>query len=405
MRLFCRSNPRFRFILVGLLSFATSAVVSGQVSSLQLAVAPTPWDGPVRSLADKIVSALGSVPSISLDLKNMAGLDPADFSALNEQFRSELARRGVEIKTGSSAEAQIEITLSEGNEGYVWVAEIKGKSAEQVAIVNGPPSEAIDSPEKPVPFLQATELFRQPRPLLDFAQAVGDDGVPLLLLLEPDRLVRFQKVGSSWTMRDSVPFPSFHSTSRDLRGRIDFSGPHGLEAFLAGISCTGSWHPTLTLDCRQDDPSKIIPLGREARLSISSDRMPASFSVASHSANGRVRWIETKPDGTAQLFENPHQSAVATFAGWGDDIVSITSKCTAVWSVLVTGTGDWTRPDSIQMYEITDRQAVAVGRPFELPGPVLAMWQSNDGEFARVIWRDLQTGMYEASIVSLSCGN
>ncbi|MGC1969313.1 MAG: hypothetical protein WA673_22825, partial [Candidatus Acidiferrales bacterium] len=59
----------------------------------------------------------------------------------------------------------------------------------------------------------------------------------------------------------------------------------------------------------------------------------------------------------------------------------------------------------IQIYEIEGQEATAVGQPHEFPGPILALWPADDGKSARVVSRNLQTGMYEASIVSVSCGN
>jgi hypothetical protein len=73
--------------------------------------------------------------------------------------------------------------------------------------------------------------------------------------------------------------------------------------------------------------------------------------------------------------------------------------------VLVTGTGDWTQRDQIQAYDLKNHQALANGPPLEFPGPVLALWPSEDGKTVRVISRNLQTGAYEASIVSVSCGD
>jgi hypothetical protein len=399
-RIHLRCRPR----LVGLLSLAITIIVPAQVSSQSATALSSQWDDAVHSLVDKITSALSS-HSIWLNLENVAGLGAEDASTLQGQFQSELTHRGFEIKADSSAETRIQITLSQGAESYVLVAEIKGKSGEQVTMVNEPFSRTIDSPGKPMASLQAKELFLQPEPILDFAQAVGDDGGPSLFLLEPDRLARFEEAGGTWTMRDSVSLPSIPLMPRDLRGRIDLAGPHGIEVSRAGISCTGSWYPTLTLNCGQQHVSEISPLGGQAQFPIPPDRIPASYSVASNSVDGHVRWIETKPDGTAQLFQNSPDAAVATFSGWGDDVVSIAAKCSSAWHILVTGTGDWTYSDRIQMYEVAGRQAIEIGRPLGFSGPVLALWQSDGGESARVISRDLQTGMYEASIVSVSCGN
>ncbi|MDR3720034.1 MAG: hypothetical protein P4L00_00415, partial [Candidatus Acidoferrales bacterium] len=79
--------------------------------------------------------------------------------------------------------------------------------------------------------------------------------------------------------------------------------------------------------------------------------------------------------------------------------------CGSAWQVLATGAGDWTQKDQIQLYEIRDRKAIAIGQAMELPGPILALWPVGDGKSVRVISRSLESGLYEASIVSISCGN
>jgi hypothetical protein len=109
-------------------------------------------------------------------------------------------------------------------------------------------------------------------------------------------------------------------------------------------------------------------------------------------------------DGKAQLFMGTAEPA-ASFDGWGSDIASIDSGCGSAWQLLATGAGDWTQKDQIQLYEIRDRRAIPLGQPMELTGPILALWPGNDGKTARVISRSLDSGLYEASIVSVSCGN
>ena len=70
-----------------------------------------------------------------------------------------------------------------------------------------------------------------------------------------------------------------------------------------------------------------------------------------------------------------------------------------------TAAGDWTEPDHIQLYEITGDQAVAQGQSLEFSGPVLALWPADDGKSARSVSRNPGTGFYEASIVSVTCGD
>ncbi len=83
---------------------------------------------------------------------------------------------------------------------------------------------------------------------------------------------------------------------------------------------------------------------------------------------------------------------------------ALASTCSGSPLVLSTGPGDWTVPDFIQAYEDKNpREPIA--QPIQFPGPILALWPSEDGKTARVVSRNLQTGAYEASIVSVSCGD
>jgi hypothetical protein len=47
--------------------------------------------------------------------------------------------------------------------------------------------------------------------------------------------------------------------------------------------------------------------------------------------------------------------------------------------------------------------AVADSEPLEFSGPILALWPLLDARTVRVVSKNLQTGMYEASVVTASC--
>jgi len=87
-----------------------------------------------------------------------------------------------------------------------------------------------------------------------------------------------------------------------------------------------------------------------------------------------------------------------------DSYVSLAAACGIGPLTVVSGPGDWTEPDFIQAFGLKN-QAGAVSEKILVPGPILALWASEDGKSARVVSRNLQTGAYEASIVSVSCGD
>jgi hypothetical protein len=71
--------------------------------------------------------------------------------------------------------------------------------------------------------------------------------------------------------------------------------------------------------------------------------------------------------------------------------------------MLASVAGDWTEPDRLRSYDVAKDAAVADSEPLEFSGPILALWPMLDARTARVVSKNLQTGMYEASIVTVSC--
>lgn len=364
--------------------------------------------------------SLGTARSASLTVKNISTLDAAESDAVEQELQLELTRRGLQVTADLPPETVIEVTLSQGTEGYLWIAKIHARAVDQIVMVTVRRPQSIEAKVKSVPVLREHLLLRQPETILDFALATGPDGVQTLLLLEQDRLVLLQRNGDQWEMRDSVPIAHARPWPRDLRGRMVLSAPSEFKALLPGVVCTGSWSAALaTTDCQEGSEATRSASGN-SELSFVPDRtyfvdfsLRASrlgidpqtwYSVASNSAQDPSRWILTESNGNARLVENDGRAA-ATFGGWGDNITSLGAACGTGWHVLVTGTGDWTWPDHIQVYQLADRQAIALGQPLEFPGPILALWPSDDGKSVRVVSRNLPTRMYEASIVSVSCGD
>jgi hypothetical protein len=352
MRLPRRIILRFLALLLATTAFLPIPAQTQEASSTEQ------WSSDVNSLADKIFAALGTSRSVSLDLKNISALDAAAVAAIEKQLQAELIRRGLQVASEISAETPIQVTFSQGVAGYIWVAQIHKKQADQVVMVRVHGRQENAASANPPPVLRSSAIWRQQSVILDFTSGVDSHGLPILFLLESDRLSLLQRDGDTWAIRDSATISHTHPWPRALRGRLVVSATE-FKALLPGVSCMGGWSVGLIMDCQADaqDPS---------------------FGVT-----------ENQP----------------TFLGWGDDAVSISAGCGRSEQALVTGTGDWSRPDHIQFYEVTNGQASPMGQPMEFPGPILALWPGGDGKSARAVSRNLQTGMYEASIVSVACGN
>lgn len=377
----------------------------------------------MHALAQKIATAVTPSRTLSVEVKDITPGAPLDLARLRQALEAEIAVQGgrpVSPSPGSPpADAPVQVTISQNVEGYVLVAEIHLGDAQQVAIVAVAPAQEPAPQPGPMPVIQRKIVWRQSRPILDFAQAAMDANHTLWYVLEPERLVVHEFNDDAPVLQLARPISPLYA-SRDSRGHLLLTDATHITAWIAGSRCEGRWNPSFSVECNPN-PGQHWPMGPASwvfdaprnyfsgGMILSYDlavRYPAFYSAASPSpvTGGRStsRWILAGLDGQAQLFAGTGGPASA-FASWGSDILSVAPVCGSAWQVLVTGTGDWTQPDRIQLYEIADRRAAPAGEPLGVPGPIVALWLAEDGKSARLISRNLGTGLYEASIVSVSC--
>lgn len=392
-----------------------SVPLAGQTTS-QL---PANWNEAVNSLVEKISAEVAGSRSITLDVNNISSLPSPSASAIQQAVTEELAHRGIRIE--SPAEAQVKLTLSEDSDGYVWVEEVHRGEETQVGIVSASKGASGGNGSAPSMSLHRTVLWTQSEAMLDFSATPAFAGQRTMeTVLSADRVLLYEAaISGTRTLLSTTPITRVQA-SRDLRGVILNGDPSQLRVIVGNTLCTGPAGSRQSLSCNdQSTMAWLFPDGSEARIDpgrnffdglagpgeSSSSNSPRFFSAAMMNiASGGSEKILTELDGKARLYENS-PTVASTFDGWGDDIATIQTGCDNDWQVIVTGTGDWTELDQIQIYEIRDHQAIAVGQPLNFPGPILALWPAMDAKTARAVSRNLQTGMYEASIVSATCGN
>jgi hypothetical protein len=419
MRLARRSHSPFRAVLFALFlvvsSIAGSQITWAQSSPQPAAQLPPVWNDAVARLASKIGSIAGSPGTISLTVKNSSSLTDADVAAISQALRVELKRLRFSVVPESSAQTHALVTLSEGTEGYVWVAQVQNTDAERLAMVTV--TKANDITSGPLPVIARNLVWEQPDPFLDFEWhefAGGVTSTTTVLEFGNVRHYLFARTTSSTPLRDLLQPGSALKATGDPRGEFIDTPTNKGGAMVSGALCVSS-----TSWVCGDPSGGVWPLwygiggrfaagrnyftGLDFGEGVSKVKQIPFYSVSfMHFEDGGEFWITTELDGKARLYEGLN-TPTAIFSGWGDDIATIKTACNREWQVLVTGTGDRTQPDHIQIYEIKDRRATPVGQPLEFPGPILALWPSNDMRSARVVSRNLQTGMYEASIVSVTC--
>jgi hypothetical protein len=323
---------------------------------------PTAWNDGVKALAGKIVTAVKPSRTISFGIKNISSLNSADVEAVDKGLRVELQTQGLRI--GSSG-IQVEVTLSENIESYVWVAGIhrspEEKNEPRVGIVSiSRPPARIGNAEKASLLLSRELIWQQPARFLDFSVFYGIPGATysMLVILEQDRLNYYESRNADWSLSRSVNFSNVEPKQRDQNGEIANAGNM---VYAPGIRCTGDVENPAKLEC-----------------ALWKDRMLRGAQIRFH------------------------------FPGHddNDETASIADRCANKMVALASGNGDWTQPDSLQAYLVEDFRegGEASGSAIEFDGPVLALHGEGQNTL-RAIVRNLKTGNYEGYIVTATCNH
>lgn len=333
----------------------------------QTTAPPADWDMAVRELVDR-VAAMSTPERIDLVVNNMSSLGTNEVAAIGQQLRAELVKRHFRLAGAQAAEASLTVTLSEGTEGYVIVAQVRragSGQAEQVAMVSVSRAAKKAAPSGGVSLTQ-TRVFEQAGAILDFALPATTAGAtPEMIVLERGRLAFYTRQQDQWQLSQAVTIQPTRSWLRTDQGHIDIS--QGLvmgAAGLPGIECKGDFTNPQTIHCGF----------------VSQDTQP---------------WMQG-------------DAAVPRGLDIGGDAAAVGLECDGRPVVLASGNGDWTQPDSVQAYEIdtTGRPAaIPTGNPVEFAGPVMSMRATGTSGVARAVVHNLKTENYEAWLVTASCGH
>jgi hypothetical protein len=350
MRLLPRLFLRRAFIFWLLLAFA-AASTKGQ-SAAQF---PPDWTNALGSLADKIAAVTKRGEGLSLEAKNISSLSTADVDGLRQLLVTDLSRRNRRVVTESSADVVLHLTFSESTDGYVWIAQVVGGDEDNIAMVSVAAPNHKTSTKEASLTLHRKLIWEQDAKILDFGivEESASGGSSMLIVLNTDKLSFYDSQDKSWKLARAIDLQHGRVAQRDVRGRLDLQAG---EAELPGAECAGDFRHPETVTCTSitaaSDPETPMP--------------PVAI---------QGRSVED----------------YAVLAGaCGDDSLTLAS-----------GAGDWTAPDFIQAYGGTNLSAASP--PIQVPGPVLELRRNDGSQSVRVVSRNLKTGEYEASIVSVSC--
>jgi hypothetical protein len=358
----------------------------------------------VRALARRVWSSIHAT-SVQCEFGNLSTLRAGAYASLATAFEEELQRRGIKI-VQSDAAVRLVVSVTQDPTDFIGVVQIqrKGNSEtvmETIGPVNGPPA-----PEPAFNLTLRREfLFSQDGPIVDM---VFDSDSKRVFVLGVRDVGAYELREGHWMMTGSERLPRRGVMSRNERGY--FSAEIDSEsAVFPEESCTLSMLPgTKGWECQKNTTE--VGVRSVPAEAMAGKKLGPWISAAQLDTEGITRFVVTGEDGLARLYgEEPEP--VAIFSDWGSEVASVYSGCGSGWQLLVTGTGDWTQPDEIQAIDIKDRRAQTVSDPMEFPGPVTVLRTPGKraGENAAAqgqalaVDLNLQTGRYEAYLLSIAC--
>lgn len=381
-----------------------------------------PLEAAARELARKVAASVGAAIqgklTIAPDFVNLSSLSSFEFQKACGAFHDEIERQTQAFQATNSQEiaaASVNVTLAEDLHGFLWIAQVTQGQSQQTYFVSVPREMAIQmSQPSPSVTLQKEFLLGQPEPILDANfLAVSPGSAASLLVLQPSRVALFAQQNGAWQLQSEAPIAPAAPWPRGIRGRLQH-GAGGQEVVLPGVSCHITVSSALSASCKPGNAGWLFSTGflRAFTLlptaaangntftfpALGAEEFSSLAVIAPPASSGAsVPVIATTPDGRALLFDGSSRP-VASFAGWGSDVAALYSATRAPWPLLATRAGDWTAPDSIQAFDIIDRQAVAISVEIDFDGPITALWSEGENTVLAVS-RNLKTGMYEAYFI------
>lgn len=363
------------------------------------------WRSAARELVSATLAKASQPSSISLKFQNLSMMPPEGVNQTEAAIRQEFSARGTQLVNSESAQADVLITFSQNQSGWLWVAQMGHTPAQQIVMVAVPAAQVSLASTTPTIVLQKQLLWSQNgrEPLLDFAILSKGNK---LLALDASSVSLYQRQQSRWDLEQSQPIARSKPWPRDLRGRLIVRSDRKFDAFLPGKHCSGAADPGVSLECHDsDDP---WPLGGDLRGffggrdfftgviadSRGSENVPPFFSAAT--LGGITVFAET--DGSLRDLEG-HSLSIQS----GSDVAGVKNGCGRGWQLLATGTGDRSEADWIRAAETSSADARWVSDPIQFPGSITALWSTTDSDGAAAVIRNVSNGNYEAYAISITC--
>lgn len=352
------------------------------------------WEQPAAELARQIAALAGPGPA-RLVLRNNSALSAAEIPSVRRQLERNLRSYGILAGPSDSA-TEIRVTLSQNQQGGLWVAEILEGTESRVTMLPVALPAAATLSGGPNLTLRRTLLFAQPGQILD-AAVLNIDGGPLLLVLSPDRIAAYTRnantlaaIGAAstpdWRESRSFPIPHTRPYPRDPRGRIVPAQDHLFDAWLPGVLCTGTaLGGQLSVSCSDSDDPWPVSSTQRAFYNASRDNftgllapgygidLAPFYQAAEIPRPTGPALLLAEIDGRVLLLDNSTLKPVSGTADWGSDLALIRSSCGSGAQLLVDGSGAAAAGDTLRAWEIPGREAIPVSPPLPIDGAITAL--------------------------------
>jgi hypothetical protein len=377
------------------------------------------WRMPESQLAEKITAATGP-GVIALEITNRSSISFSDVEAIRRALVSDLAASGIRVWDPDQAAAVIKLTFSENLQNYIWVAEIQqGTNEPGVIMIAVPRPESAPTAQNAPPLvLRLTPLISSPEPILDVAFLEGSP--KRILALGAGAVTIYDSKDNRWLETQRLAIPHTNPFPRDPRGRIILRNDRPFDLYLPGLACHSIDTSPLAMNCAQSDdpwplqthdfavaaffsPNRNFFTGALAPGIVKQKATPPFYSAAAIPKDKYALWIFAGVDGQLYLLDGINQQT-APKIHWGSDIAGIHAECRPGWQLLATAPTD-DEIDTLQAFEFPDREPVAISQKLNTKGAVTALWTAQEGKTAVAVYRDSESGNYEAVQLNLDCSH
>jgi hypothetical protein len=365
-----------------------AALVSASSLSAQTA------EDVIHALAPQVAEWFPSRATVSVECNNRSQAKEAEFVPICRGMTRELQRLGLQAGPAGNT---VTLTASETATGKLVSA--RAVSGDRLRVAITPWSTSVQTPQSAWRVrVDRTPVIENPTPVLDFA--VLHEGAAIAVL-EPAAVSTYNRTPAGWELTRRELLPLTKPPSRDPRGRLLLAGGTAVAAYLPGTVCTSQDISTQPFTCNGGESAWTVAPGVQVRWVPGRNVMQwenaNAYTVAAIAPD---RLLVSSVEGPLRL-QGLRGEQLGVFTGFGSDVASVQLPCGAF--AIVTRAGDGADADRITAVDVGSGRMEPAGPGLTLPGPVTALWPSDDGTELHAVVRNAGTGVYEVSRLAIHC--